>query len=365
MNPFFYDNKKTEIELKDIVMQERTNELFAWYQKKQNQTDTPKVISGDASARKYYRTKFGILVDSPTDSQKNKEFANYSPLLRSVDLLAPQIYQEDLTQGFFLVEDFGDETFSKGLEAIDNDLSLSATKKNVAIKELYEKAIAQLPKFYAIRKDELQFLDYAFLRKEFVIFTKWCLADALKVNDNNLETPEQCAIKPLKVFLAYLEQFLPAAPRVAMHRDYHSRNIMILNTQKLALVDYQDLCNGFLGYDLASLLYDCYRKITPTLREELIAKAYDEYINAKDFSDITFEDFKKLVTFWAIQRLVKCLGIFYRLSIRDNKHQYLKSIPTVCEYLKDLLPKVAELSEFSDYMLSFVIPNVMLELQGK
>jgi aminoglycoside/choline kinase family phosphotransferase len=127
-----------------------------------------------------------------------------------------------------------------------------------------------------------------------------------------------------------------------MHRDFHSRNIMVTEGE-LALVDFQDMVNGPLLYDLMSLMKDCYYVINKDKYAELMLYAYNTYKGLNLINSMPYDTFIKVADLTVLQRHYKCLGIFSRLAYRDNKKQYLEYIPTVLNYIKEVCSKYEEL----------------------
>jgi aminoglycoside/choline kinase family phosphotransferase len=322
----------------------RHQELINWYHSLYDNDLLPVLISGDASNRKYYRVKEGILMDSDPLTEKNEQFFNYSNSFLQNGLRTPRVLHFQKNKGFFLVEDFGDNTFSKILANIKQETTYSDEKKAEHQQALYLQAVKLLPLFSTLAKDSFELFDKAFILRELDICYQWCFLNALKL----ILTDEEKNM--LNKQFNYLADTINNYPKIVMHRDYHSRNIMVLNDNlELGLVDFQDAVYGPLGYDLASLLFDCYQTLQVLEINFLTDRAFEFYQNQLDLN-CNINDFKTMVEYNAIQRLIKCLGIFNRLSLRDGKNSYLKDLPTVCHHLDLLLKGKSELLPLYEFL---------------
>lgn len=349
-------------------------------------------LSGDASFRRYYRLQLPqekqqelfkqsgfkplvpftatknsdsvsvIVVDAPPATQKNREFVAINTLLRHSGLNVPTILCADVKNGFMVQEDLGNTLFIT---------PSSDTEERLAF---YFRASMELTKIGAIplSAETIEFVtisgsdykltaadfetlkslppfDDAFIRMELGIFMEWCVDKALHLN---LTDGEQ---KIFNEAFTFLSEECRRQTQVAMHRDFHSRNIMVLPDgcdsaiqAKLALLDYQDMVLGPIGYDVASLVFDCYTVLEPQHRELLISQCYENYKVAHtiDPEKVSLEQFTQDVLVCAIQRHIKCLGIFNRLHLRDGKDGYLKHLPQTLRYVLENCRKVPEMIAF-------------------
>lgn len=277
-------------------------------------------LNGDASFRRYFRVlnKNLIAVDAPPQTQKNKEFVAIDTALSKAGITVPKLVAYDLDNGFMLISDLGDKTFAKASAEGDRLY-------------YYKKAISLLPTIAAINL-ELPLFDKKFIEFELSLFDTWMLDKALNVK---LSDDEQ---KDLKESYDFLAQNCMSQEQCAMHRDYHSRNLMVCGegkSEQLAVIDFQDMVKGPVLYDLASLLFDCYVVLDKELLTELKQYAYaifkeKGYLKGKSYDEFVYE-----LTLTSLQRHVKVLGIFCRLNIRDGKSAYLKDLPRVINYVLD------------------------------
>ncbi len=277
-------------------------------------------LNGDASFRRYFRVlnKNLIAVDAPPQTQKNKEFVAINTALSNAGITVPKIVACDLDNGFMLISDLGDKTFAKAIAKGDK-LSY------------YKKAVSLLPSIASLDL-ELPLFDKKFIEFELSLFDTWMLDKALNVK---LSVQEQ---QELKESYDFLVQNCLSQEQCAMHRDYHSRNLMVCGEgegEKLAVIDFQDMVKGPVLYDLASLLFDCYVVLDKELLTKLKKYAYDIFKEKGYLKNKSYDEFCYELTLTSLQRHVKVLGIFCRLSIRDGKNAYLKDLPRVINYVLD------------------------------
>ena len=273
-------------------------------------------LNGDASLRRYFRiAKHNLIaVDSPPDSQKNKEFVAINKALANVLVKVPAIKAIDFDRGFMVLEDLGNVTFS--MVAVGDKRSA-----------YYQKALGELLKLPLIPNDvALPLFDEAFMQTEVSLFEIWMLEKKLQVVLTAKERQQ------LHEAYRYLFLSIRNMPYIAMHRDFHSRNLMVMKDDTVAVIDFQDMVRGPFTYDLASLLYDCYVNLEEKLIESLLLEAYRAYGRQGLIRDLDYKDFVKLVHMVSLQRHIKVLGIFIRLSLRDGKHGYLLDLPRVIDY---------------------------------
>lgn len=306
--------------------------MVSWYSSLTHDMSKPEIVSGDASFRKFYRTKRGILMDAPPKTEKNSEFVLYSNILRNAGLHAPEIYEANYEFGFLLVEDLGNQTLANSLTNINKS-------------KLYRSAIDNLTKFLKVDSSSLPLYDKSFIERENSICTEWCFNKALRVK---FSAEEMKIINSAEALM--IENDL-VQPQIAMHRDYHSRNIMCMGDE-LAIVDFQDMVKGPLTYDLVSLLRDCYYELSSREMEEYLNYAYQKY--SENFDNITYAEFVRYFDLTGLQRHYKCLGIFNRLAIRDGKKKYLNDLPLVKKYIVDVANRYEELKDFANLIDNIV-----------
>ena len=290
----------------------RKNELKSWLISI-NEPDHELIpLNGDASLRRYFIYGNKIAVDSPPASQKNREFIAINKKLHDAGIYVPQIFVYDLNKGFFLLENLGSTLFAD-----------VAKEKEESF--WYEKAVEVLTKLAQVTTEDLPAFDRDFILFELSLFPEWMLNKTF-----NFVLDKQDA-KALQDSFSRLADLCLKQSQIAMHRDFHSRNIMIVQ-DKLAVIDYQDMVKGPLTYDLASLLFDCYKVLPETLGDKITTKTFTSYKNLNLTGDLSLDEFKRDLIAVSLQRHLKVLGIFCRLNIRDHKNGYLKDLPRVLNY---------------------------------
>ncbi len=313
---------------------DRQLQLTTWLEATLNQMFTLTIASADASFRRYFRVHLThphlgdsslIAMDAPPLQEDCTPFVKIAQLLLDAGLNVPKIIAQDLTQGFLLMTDLGDDTY---LSALNNDNA----------QKLYTDATNTLIKMQlASQADVLPNYDTALLMREMQLFPDWYISKHLGIT----LSAEQEAV--LQNTFAVLTQNILAQAQVTVHRDYHSRNLMLTQIQNPGILDFQDAVHGAITYDLVSLLKDAYIEWD---EEQIIDWAVRYWQPAKkaglpvpqDFSEF-YRDFEWM----GVQRHIKVLGIFARLCHRDGKQAYLKNMPLVMHYLRKACERYVEL----------------------
>ncbi|TNC91442.1 MAG: hypothetical protein CSH36_09635 [Thalassolituus sp.] len=293
------------------------------------------VVSGDASFRRYFRLRHQdrhwICVDAPADKEDNPRFVRIAQAWRSGGVHVPEVLATDYAQGFMLLEDFGDCLLWPALHA---DESSEAT-----VAELYQRAIQELFSIQSLNGGDLPLYDRALLEQECNLFIDWLCCKQLELD---LKADDR---RVLESFREVLVAGALSQPQVAVHRDYHSRNLMLCDDGRIGVIDFQDAVKGPATYDLVSLLRDCYVRWPAHLVEELAVR-YWKQARKLGIWPGDWEDFHRAFDFMGMQRHMKAAGIFARLNLRDGKPVYLDSIPNTCQYLRDVAGRYPELDEF-------------------
>ena len=319
------------------VTEQRKNELKSWLISIHEPSCELISLNGDASLRRYFIYGNKIAVDSPPSSQKNREFVAINKKLHDAGIYVPQIFAYDLGNGFFLLENLGQTLFAD-------------VAKEKEERFWYEKAAEILTKIAAVATEDLPLFDRDFILFELSLFPEWMLNKAFKL------TLDKADVAMLQDSFTKLASLCENQPQIAMHRDFHSRNIMIVQ-DKLAVIDFQDMVKGPITYDLASLLFDCYKVLPDNLINEITAKAFASYKELNLTGNLSLEAFKRDLTAVSLQRHLKVLGIFCRLKIRDHKNGYLKDLPRVLNYaIKEsaALPEFDSLHKFLKKLIPLV-----------
>lgn len=309
------------------------------------------VVSGDASFRRYFRLPVTgkaaslIAVDAPPEKEDSWPFVAIARALSAHGVAVPQVLAADFDQGFMLLEDFGDVLLRPRL-APDT------------VEGLYTQAMQTLRHMLTCREVpdySLPLYDRSRLITEMELLREWFVGRYLE-----LTLSEQQHELLTQAFVAITDAVLQQ-PQVFVHRDYHSRNLMLLEDGRMGVIDFQDAVVGPITYDLVSLLRDAY--------VEWPADSVKKWVN--QFAAVMREDgllhvddatFLKWFDWMGAQRHLKVVGIFARLSIRDGKHGYLDDIPLVFDYLLAEIRHYPELSVLSDFLRNELLP---LYLQKK
>ncbi|PNV82538.1 MAG: aminoglycoside phosphotransferase [Sulfurimonas sp.] len=287
----------------------------------------------DASFRKYYRLRDGsktaLLMDSSLEKESLKSFLGITSILQNVDVGVPKIFEQNTEEGFLILEDFGTKHY------------LDILNQN-NFKAYYTKAMNTILKMQKADVAGLRLYDKEFLHVEMDLMQEWYIEKYLHVKPTELQK-ELIANTLDTISNIVLEQ----PQDTFVHRDFHSRNIMLKENNKLGIIDYQDAMNGAITYDLVSLLKDCYVAYDRRSIKELALEFRD-----KKGLKVDNETFIKWFDFMGLQRHIKVLGIFSRLHIRDKKEGYLKDIPLTLKYVIDTANRYNETQEFAKLLSS-------------
>ena len=299
-------------------------------------------LAGDASFRRYARislnNKTFMLMDAPPEKEDCRPFVSIDEFFDKNGVRVPHIVAKNLEQGFLLLEDFG-------------DVLLSTLLNDQTVDVHYEQSFKQLIQLQSIDGvDHFPAYTYDKLISEMTLLTDWLLP-SLQIQPTEAE---QALIK--RTF-AILANAALAQPQVIVHRDFHSRNLMILKDEtEQGVIDFQDAVIGADTYDLISITRDAYVQWGPERVYTWFKVFYDLLPNsAKEGRD--FEQFKQDADLMAIQRHIKILGIFVRLFERDGKSGYLKDLPRVMWYLLEESKPYAELQPFMNFIHAKVLPK--------
>jgi len=288
-------------------------------------------INSDASFRNYYRLSDHsdntyIIMDSPPDKENNQQFILISEILTKMEIPSTVVYEKDLSRGFFILSDLGPLTL------LDQYLDIQIKTKR---DELYSEAINIL---FLIQKngntfvDRLPLYDLELLENEMNLFLDWYCIKELGMNATQLNEFN------LGKCFKYLSESVLKQAQVFVHRDYHSRNIMISKRGELGIIDFQDAVLGPITYDLVSLLRDCYIELSENEIRHWLEVVHRRLIN-ENLLDISYEKFEVDFDLMGCQRHLKAIGIFSRLKHRDGKLNYMKDVPRTLGYLKKISKK--------------------------
>jgi aminoglycoside/choline kinase family phosphotransferase len=286
--------------------------------------------SADASFRRYFRATFSdgtlIIMDAPPQQEDCTHFINIAKTFAMAGVHVPEVLAQDLMQGFLLLSDLGSTTYLQAL----SDAPGSAD-------QLYGDAADALIKIQlASRPGVLPDYDATLLLRELNLFPDWYVAKHLQAV---LSAEQQAELTA--VFDLILQNNL-AQPRVFVHRDYHSRNLMV-TLPNPGILDFQDAVYGPVTYDLVSLFKDAYIHWDEERVLDWLIRYWEKARKAGLPVAADFSDFYRDFEWMGVQRHIKVLGIFARLCHRDGKEGYLRDMPLVMDYLRKACERYREL----------------------
>lgn len=291
--------------------------------------------SADASFRRYFRVIHDglshIVMDAPPEKEDCKPFIHLSGLLDKLGLHVPVIKEMDLTQGFLLLSDLGTDVYLDRLNP-DN------------VETLYGDAISALLRMQTYQGNGIPDYDRTLLLNEMELFREWYIGQHLKLQ---LDQQQQAMID--RVFSMLADEAL-SQPRVLVHRDYHSRNLMVCENNNPGILDFQDAVIGPVTYDLVSLLRDCYISWPMQQVYDWVAEYHQQASRSGILNDVELPRLLYWFDLMGIQRHLKATGIFARLNYRDGKPGYLGDIPRTLGYVKNVAARYPQLADFAEFI---------------
>lgn len=283
-------------------------------------------LAGDASFRRYHRVYQGdttyLVMDAPPERESTAEFIAIAKLMGQA-VNTPDILAKDTKQGFLLLQDFGDVEFAHAIKTPKKD-------------ELYQKALTTLIDLQSLTTSSVPLYDDVKLATEMALFHEWFLPYV------GVRIPNDLWQRLQNVLLSEINK----QPIVLVHRDYHSRNLMLdKNSDRLGVIDFQDALAGAYTYDLVSLVRDAY---IDDDENWVVAQIQAFHSLKQPVADLS--TFIRQTNIMGVQRHLKVLGIFVRLAKRDGKERYLGNIPKV---MRDLCHEVNALVGFDPVFLAF------------
>ena len=294
--------------------------------------------STDASFRRYFRVRLNgrsyIAMDAPPDKEDSARYAEIARVFFDLGLNVPEIFHQDPGAGFLLISDLGEHLY---LDRLNPD----------TVERLYGDALGALVVLQAgtfLRPGFLPDYGAERLLAEMMLFRDWYLERHLGLR---LDAEQDAVLRG--VFDRLVEQALEQ-PQVWVHRDYHSRNLMLTPTNNPGILDFQDAVRGPVTYDLVSLLRDCYIA-WPRERVEDWAKGYQQLALQSGIPVCEDEDmFLQWFDWMGVQRHLKAVGIFARLCHRDGKAGYLEDIPRTLAYAREVSRRHRELAPLAEFL---------------
>ncbi len=331
-------------------MTTRLQQLNHWLSETINTKDYQlEPASGDASFRRYFRLKHNnetfIVMDAPPEQENCIPFIDIAERLLAVNINVPRIIEKDLQQGFLLLSDLGDKQY---LDALTEE-----SVEGPGVNDLYQAAMQELVLMQQQTDTKnIPAYDDSLLLQEMELFRHWLLQEHIGL-DLTVETQAMLD----EVFKLLASEAL-SQPRVFVHRDYHSRNLMIngMGGANPGVLDFQDAVEGPFTYDLVSLLKDCYVKWPARQVREWANNFFAEI--TKEYPDIDAAQFMRWFDLMGVQRHLKASGIFARLYHRDGKTGYLADIPRTLSYIVDLHDQYPELQGLIELIQNQVMTSI-------
>jgi aminoglycoside/choline kinase family phosphotransferase len=304
--------------------------------------------SSDASFRRYFRVterngRTFIVMDAPPGKEDVRPYLKVSHLLEGIGVHVPHVHEEDIERGLLLLEDLGSTQYLARLNAGDDPEALYDDALNTLadIQVKGRDAAAQLPPY-----------DREALMREMALMPEWFCARHLGMQAS---AADRAIVDAAFEFL--ITEGL-SQPTVFVHRDYHSRNLMVTRERNPGVIDFQDAVRGPIGYDLVSLLKDCYIS-WPRERVERWVSGYRARLVARGGPAGRDErEFLRWFDLIGVQRHIKVLGIFARLWYRDGKNGYLRDLPLTLEYVRDTCKRYPELADLSQLIEQHFVPQL-------
>jgi aminoglycoside/choline kinase family phosphotransferase len=328
----------------DIKTDDRYELLTRWLSRFDRvRGERPVPASEDASFRRYFRVANAqsyIVMDAPPPREDCRPFVDIAGFLEKMGLNSPRVLESDLEQGFLLLTDLGTEPYLDALTAHPERAD-----------ELYHDALDALVVMQeagAAFQRDLPPYDGELLRVELSLFHDWLCEKHLGIRFSPGEAADWQACCDRLVGNALSQ------PKVFVHRDYHSRNLMVTDEENPGIIDFQDAVEGPYTYDVVSLLKDCYVKWPQAAIDERAAYYVERIPLALDDKTRFQRDFDLM----GIQRHLKAAGIFARLLHRDGKTRYMQDVPRTLSYIIDATPRYPELEFLRTLITRRVLPGL-------
>ncbi len=309
-----------------------------------NAAAPPVLASADASARRYWRVRMAdgstrMIMDAPPPGENITGFIAIQKRLRAANVPVPQVFAQDSVQGFLILEDLGDCTFYQWRHG----------HSTTAVNAQLQAAVRLLPSIAAADEAGLPEFDRARLNTEMDLLPTWYIT---QYHGQPFSAEHSQQWQRLRDGISAK---LHTMPQVFVHRDYHSRNLMVQDERaqgQLVTIDFQDAVRGPLAYDLVSLLRDSYID-WPAEQVAAMQELFWNSLPAPLQQAQSLTQFRHDFAWVAVQRHLKVLGIFARLSIRDGKHGYLKDLPLTWKHVQRALADIPELAPLSELLAPY------------
>jgi N-acetylmuramate 1-kinase len=307
--------------------------------------------SADASFRRYFRAfnngKTFIVMDAPPRKEDVRPYLKVTHLLESLGAHVPHVHESDIARGLLLLEDLGGTHYLSRLNAGDDPDRLYGDALRV---------LADIQVRGGSAAAELSPYDREPLARELALMPEWFLRRHLALEPSTSET------RTISDAFEFLIREALAQPAVFVHRDFHSRNLMVVADRNPGILDFQDALRGPIGYDLVSLLKDCYISWS---RDQVVrwVGGYRSLLCSFGEAGVRLggEDMRQFLRWFdliGVQRHIKVLGIFARLWHRDGKVGYLNDLPRTLEYVRSTCKVYPELADLGYFLEERAVPEL-------
>ena len=325
-------------------MTERSEQLKQWCTTYLKHSIEWESVSGDASFRSFYRIvntdPSYIAVNSPPKHENNEMYLHLSEYFLKNKIAVPQLLGKNVEEGFFLIEDFGRTLLYDALQTNGGKAS-----------KLRDQTIDLLIQWQKIDTETLPSYTPDMFIDECDLFKSWFLERYLQITFSNKEKKQWSTI------IQKLIDSALAQPQVCTHRDFHSKNLMLRTNNTIGVIDFQDAVLGPITYDITSLLHDCYIPLQNEIIQKHLLSYYEKISQTR--KDIgSWDSFQESYDLMTLQRHLKVVGIFSRLSLRDGKPNYLKHIPHLLKMIQYNAQKYSVTSWLSPWIEEIIVPKL-------
>lgn len=323
-------------------MTERLQALQAWLDTLDLPPFTLAPASSDASFRRYFRLQFDqrslIAMDAPPPQEDCGPFVGIARAFGDIGVHVPEILAQDLARGFVLMSDLGTRLYLAELNESN-------------VERLYGDALGALVVLQACGPGNYDIPPYdeALLRRELALFSDWYLQRHLDWRPNPAQAKALAGVCDALVANAL------AQPQVCVHRDYHSRNLLVTADHNPGVLDFQDAVMGPVTYDVVSLLRDCYIAWPRERVEDWALGFHDLALQSGILRDQDPERFLRWFDLMGVQRHLKATGIFARLHHRDGKPRYLDDVPRTVAYVREVAARYSCLAPLRDLLAQLAV----------
>ncbi|WP_275288780.1 aminoglycoside phosphotransferase family protein [Halomonas elongata] len=308
------------------------------------------LAADDASFRRYFRLVLAdgtrrILMDAPPDKEDSAPFVAIARRWADADLPVPRLHAVDLDTGFLELEDLGDTPLQLCFGASEAPATLAWHDRALTLLDALQNRAEPVG---------LPAYDADLLGRELDLFPVWCLDHWLTLTP----PPSWPTLRQQLIDNAL------AQPVVTVHRDFDAMNLMVADDD-LHLIDFQDAVAGPLSYDLISLLHGRYCRFPASRRHAWIEAFRQRAMADGRLDDIDASSFQRWAAGMAVQRALKVIGIFCRLTLRDGRQGYLARVPHFLDHLEDALAEQDEFADFRDWVAYTLRPALLAKLEAQ